>query len=110
MSTDELKTKLVKERDDLELLLKELNDDEAVVKGASADTDEISDQAEEFQEKQHVFSQKELVTKRLTRIRSALKRVEAGSYSICVTCGEPIEEMRLKIDPATETCRKCSVG
>jgi RNA polymerase-binding transcription factor DksA len=111
MNQEEFKVKLLKAKDDLELLLKEIEVDETDIKEISAEAAvEISDMADQFEERQNVYSQKEVILERLKRINNALKRIEIGSYGQCVKCAKEIEEMRLKIDPATETCRKCSLG
>ena len=39
-------------------------------------------------------------------IRAALKRVEAGEYGYCVTCGDPISEDRLDLVPHTPFCKR----
>jgi RNA polymerase-binding transcription factor DksA len=41
-------------------------------------------------------------------IEAALDRIEAGSYGICVACGEEISEERLNVLPATPKCRDCA--
>ncbi|SFP72780.1 TraR/DksA family transcriptional regulator [Tranquillimonas alkanivorans] len=41
-------------------------------------------------------------------IRAALKRIEDGSYGICVRCGEDISDPRLDAVPATPVCRNCA--
>lgn len=44
----------------------------------------------------------------LTRIESALQRIEQGNYGDCVRCGEPINEERLDFDPAVLLCIGCA--
>lgn len=41
-------------------------------------------------------------------IDAALKRINEGSYGICVRCGEPIAEERLDVVPHTPFCRSCA--
>lgn len=41
-------------------------------------------------------------------IEAALDRIDAGSYGICVACGEEISEERLNVLPATPKCRHCA--
>ena len=43
-------------------------------------------------------------------IEAALKRIDAGTYGICVSCGEPISEERLNVLPATPICRDCAAA
>lgn len=44
----------------------------------------------------------------VARITCALKRMSAGTYGICVSCGEPISESRLDSLPDTPLCRECA--
>jgi len=44
----------------------------------------------------------------LAHINAALKRIEAGNYGICVTCGEKISAERLAIRPASLECMDCA--
>lgn len=44
----------------------------------------------------------------ITRIRAALRRIDAGGYGECVRCGAPISEARLDVLPWTPLCRSCA--
>ena len=46
-------------------------------------------------------------TAELARIEAALKRIEAGDYGYCLTCGDPIPTKRLDLDPSVATCVDC---
>jgi RNA polymerase-binding transcription factor DksA len=41
-------------------------------------------------------------------IEAALRRIEDGTYGICVSCGDPIGEERLDVLPHTPRCRACA--
>lgn len=41
-------------------------------------------------------------------IREAIARLDAGSYGICVTCGNPIAPGRLQALPAAAECISCA--
>lgn len=43
----------------------------------------------------------------LERVNLALERVEAGTYGVCDTCGEPIGSDRLKALPYADMCIDC---
>ncbi len=47
-------------------------------------------------------------TAELQRIAAALRRIDAGEYGLCLTCGEPIAPARLELDPATSQCIRCA--
>ncbi len=44
----------------------------------------------------------------IARIRAALDRIEAGTYGICVKCGDTISQERLDVLPATPFCSRCA--
>ena len=44
----------------------------------------------------------------LARITSALKRINAGDYGLCVRCKEQIVAGRLEIDPSVLLCVQCA--
>ncbi len=105
MSLEEVKEKLIKEKEELELILSEI--DKELNKVKESDEFEASDMAEKFEEKQDFYSKKEVILKRLDDIQRALKRIDEGTYGICIKCNNKIEEVRLKIDPTTDLCRRC---
>ena len=41
-------------------------------------------------------------------IEAALGRIEAGTYGVCVECGEDISFERLDVLPHTPRCRDCA--
>ncbi|TVQ36245.1 MAG: TraR/DksA family transcriptional regulator [Wenzhouxiangella sp.] len=44
----------------------------------------------------------------LSRLRSALTRIDSGYFGECQECGEHIAEARLVADPATLLCLDCA--
>lgn len=44
----------------------------------------------------------------LADIGAALQRLDAGTYGVCVSCGEPVGDARLKVRPASTQCRDCA--
>lgn len=43
----------------------------------------------------------------LAEIEAALKRLDEGAYGMCVNCGQPIGEQRLRAWPAAVRCIGC---
>ncbi|MBI1218789.1 MAG: TraR/DksA family transcriptional regulator [Rhodobacteraceae bacterium] len=41
-------------------------------------------------------------------IEAALKRIDAGEYGFCVTCGAKIADARLDVLPYTPFCSQCA--
>jgi len=44
----------------------------------------------------------------LSRIDSALRRIDEDEYGYCQKCGEEIAEKRLAVDPAASFCVDCA--
>jgi RNA polymerase-binding protein DksA len=47
-------------------------------------------------------------TQEIAGIEAALRRLDAGTYGVCVSCGEPVGDARLKARPAATQCRDCA--
>ena len=45
--------------------------------------------------------------KLISKIESALQRIEDGIYGVCETCGEAIDVERLRARPVTTLCIQC---
>ncbi len=46
----------------------------------------------------------------LTRIDSALQRLESGEFGDCLRCAEPIDSKRLEFDPSVVLCIECATS
>lgn len=44
----------------------------------------------------------------LREIEAALKRIDNGDFGICQGCEEPINPMRLEVDPTVRLCIDCA--
>lgn len=106
MNLQEIKEKLLKEREELNLLL-EASHKERIesLKEYTSTPDEMADK---YETKQEMHIEEESLKARLIKINKALEKIEKGTYGICEKCQNKIEDIRLKIDLATEFCRKCS--
>jgi DnaK suppressor protein len=47
---------------------------------------------------------------RLSQIRLALERIDAGDYGFCTRCEEEISSARLNVRPEAPTCISCAGG
>ncbi len=63
--------------------------------------DEVADQEEEYENRVPMEAGLEV---RLKEIDAALERINHGTYGICDIDHEPIEEERLRANPAASTC------
>ncbi len=44
------------------------------------------------------------------KIKQAISRIDAGTYGICLVCGEPIKKERLAAVPYANQCIRCASG
>jgi len=45
---------------------------------------------------------------RIVGLRAALSRMDEGEFGFCESCGEPIPEGRLEVDPTARLCVACA--
>lgn len=69
----------------------------------TADETELADSIEEFETNTAILKELEI---RYNEVKEALARIEKGTYGVCETDGEKIEEERLLANPAAKTCLK----
>ena len=43
----------------------------------------------------------------LDGVEAAMQRLDAGTYGVCESCGEPLEDERLEGDPTQTRCSTC---
>ena len=114
MNTDTYKNKLQEEKNLLESELtrlghfdKKSEDWEAIPSEQifpEADENDRSDRAEDFEERTAVLNTLEI---RLNDIKTALGKIDAGTYGTCEKCGNQIEADRLEANGAARTCKAC---
>lgn len=70
-----------------------------------------ADSAEQVTERENEDVLRNLVEEtraELQQVRSAIKRIDASEYGICVTCGEAISPERLAALPYATQCIRCA--
>jgi len=65
---------------------------------------EVQDRFDSAESKEAVFQQTTSEWKLYNQVREALQRIKSGSYGKCLSCGQPIEENRLKSVPWAAYC------
>jgi RNA polymerase-binding transcription factor DksA len=73
-------------------------------------SDSFAEQAVEREEEEVLEDLGAAGLQEVRMIEAALKRIAAGTYGICVKCGDPIGEDRLNVLPQTPMCRDCAAG
>jgi RNA polymerase-binding transcription factor DksA len=71
-------------------------------------TRDVDDQAIEREEDEVLEGMGNAGLLEIRMIEAALARMEAGSYGVCVSCGDEITPQRLDVLPYTPVCRLCS--
>lgn len=108
--TDEQMTDLKKREEQLRERLSELNSrlhriDDHLKKPADPDWEEEAQEAEMDEVLEELG---EAGSTEVAAIQAALGRIEAGTYGVCVKCGEDISEQRLDVLPHTPLCKDCA--
>jgi DnaK suppressor protein len=106
----EIERRLRKSRDDLVATVRARTDSPAddppqISPNAHQVLGDDSPEAEMISHDEEHFADHE--TAMLHDIDTALGRLEAGGYGICVECGREIPEARLLATPAVQTCIEC---
>jgi RNA polymerase-binding transcription factor DksA len=71
------------------------------VSASEPDHNDAADMVEELEERESTLA---VLETRWNDIRRALEKMEAGTFGICEIGGEPIEEVRLSVNPSARTC------
>ncbi|MBI2628280.1 MAG: TraR/DksA C4-type zinc finger protein [Candidatus Niyogibacteria bacterium] len=69
----------------------------------TSDQNEMADKFEEFDTRVGIETALE---EQLNNVKKALKRIEEGNFGKCEICQKPIDEKRLKANPAASACLK----
>lgn len=89
----------------LELLARMSSVDQELGSHGSQDWE---DNAVEHSEDETLEALGQAAQRELPMLDAALKRIEAGEYGFCVTCGTEISQERLDLLPATPFCKACA--
>lgn len=111
-------THLTSLRDSLNFRLAELRAEvraaqQAQLGSGGAGAHEVADHKDEAAEQQleeldDAQAQRDI--EELAQVEAALKRLDAGTYGNCATCGEPIPMSRLRVQPAAPRCAGCQAA
>lgn len=71
-------------------------------------TKDLEDVSTERQGDEVLEARGTLEAAELKRIDLALARIDAGTYGICLNCGDPISDARLAVVPDAALCKSCA--
>jgi DnaK suppressor protein len=87
-------------------LAERLGAETETARDARDDQPDVGDLAHVDELKEEYFALAETDSAILAQVRAALRRIEDGTYGLCVVDGEPIDEKRLEAVPWTPYCLK----
>ena len=67
----------------------------------SADRMEVADSIDDYEDNTAILKDLEI---RYNEIKTALEKIDAGTYGTCTVCKQPIDPKRLEANPAAATC------
>lgn len=67
----------------------------------------MADQASDAQEREKAYHMASSEGRLLYHIDEALQRIKEGTYGVCQTCGEKIQNTRLEVVPHARLCIEC---
>lgn len=100
---DELRAVLEAKKQELTARLERINAN--LRRGYEADSKE---RAKQLEDNEVVDALGNEAREELAKISAALQRLESGDYGICIECGLPIKEGRLKVYPYADECIDCA--
>jgi DnaK suppressor protein len=108
---DELKERLLAERNDLKGQFDELeqstfSQNQSELSGEAGFDEEFADAGTATFERERDLSLVNNVRDLMERIDKALAKIAEGTYGLCDRCGNPIEKARLKALPYANLCIK----
>jgi DnaK suppressor protein len=99
-------------RQSLEQMLREIDSATAILESEGAgDSSELShvdqhigDTASELTDADNQNALLENSAGQRAEVEAALKRIDEGTYGVCVDCGQPIPDARLEVRPEAARC------
>ena len=106
---EELRASLLKERDELQRQLAELeatsfSTPQSDITGETSFDEEYADSGTATFERERDLSLENNIRDLLGKIDKALSRMDEGTYGICERCGRPFEKARIKALPYASLC------
>ena len=98
---------LIKEKDELKMLSLKTKDSRAPVILDQQSVGRLS-RMDAIQQQNMNLATETNRNKKISQIENTLKRIELGTFGICISCGEEISEKRLLIDPTVLKCIDCN--
>lgn len=106
MNLEAFKSKLTEQKTRLEKQVEYYRSEDPFKKSMRS-TEVLDDAITEIEEHDRLLATSEELQKDLKDVETALVRIELGTYGICVSCGERIEEERLEAIPTATLCLSC---
>lgn len=69
---------------------------------------EFGDEAQSEEQQERLALVGAVESAELARVDAALARIDAGTYGVCASCGEPIEPRRMEASAYAVQCADCA--
>ena len=102
-SHEALRAELIQKKDELSARLAKITAN--LRRGYEADSKE---RAKQLEDNEVVDALGNEARTEIVKISAALRRLDTGDYGLCVECGLPIHEARLKAYPYADECIECA--
>ena len=103
LSSEALRAELERKKKELSARLDRIGQN--LRRGYEADSKE---RAKQLEDNEVVDALGNEAREEIAKINSALQRLESGEYGICIECGLPIDEGRLRAYPYADECIECA--
>lgn len=103
-----IKSELLKQKQQLETNLKEIEEEDPAVSASLAESSEPGTDSYVADAHGKSIALEDSLKENLAAIKATLSRIDDGSYGKCANCGKQIEEDRLLAIPTAGLCLSCS--
>lgn len=102
-NTDEYRSKL---QADQERLVAEI-EESSKPQDFGSDVDSMDEESDEAEELANRLAITQSLKDELSEVEEALRRIEAGTFGVCVRCSRPISKEVLEAAPESALCEEC---
>ncbi len=107
MSTDEVKEKLLREKENLEKQLDIYKSEDPLLDTEQNISNTAEDDVTDAEGHDRIVATRIELRSRLAEVKGALEKIESGKYGICESCGKTISSDRLEAMLSAKFCIDC---
>lgn len=104
IDVEKFKTKLLTQKEDLEKSLAYLKKEDPYLDKQAASSNTLDDDITEIEGHDRITATRLQLKQNLAKVADSLKRIENGTYGVCLVGKEPIPVERLEAIPTATVC------